>query len=724
MALTDLILGSPMALSMTGLPQLVIAGVAGGVAVTVAASVYTYKKIEGKWIEKFRADIESINKLHQKYLSKINVPGHGVIQGFPPPFKLSDDKSSMQVDSMHYTDEQMEAVAKGMPYCVDVSLSSYRENVLSAILKLKDYYFSRSNHDDTTAGVICYLVNMLETKCLHFSGYQYDIAYLDAITDFINAYASLEGRTNSQHFSRLEPVYSYLQQAQHDLERHRESLTLEELIKELRDTCANQSKAFLRIFLKMVSPQEQWPLIDNVAIDEIANGILRRNYTSKQVLGLVLKKDAEVAITDSVFKDWIVQLAKYYIHALSPIDGLIAKKIPVPDELFAFVTYAKGFDMAELQKYKKTPEAERFADKLNQIRSVFYYSQNFMTTKLQGHFNTFKFVNIHTNAEIIDRLGIMSQFTRLTHTIISLQYLCTHLLKSIKQLGDIYVKDPNHFHDIFMVLSNLCSIIKKTIGACVGVVMEIQEKNLNTMRLEKQELFPEEVKEALETTREMIAKLGNQVKEYRDELSETSKETQEQVIYDMVSVSKILEKIYPITVTAKPRLNTDKEVVAETVKPSVKEQSVQEHLDDVIPLLKALKPEAPITQKYQQVWDGLKDVLDKSKTLGEEALVITERSTKAQKVNELTERLVIQFKGFMALSETERKENMEGLVKSVHEELAKPDLKEVVDTHSNSVTAYFYEHLCHLGLFSTQTRKKLQALESAYDQLQAIAKIQ
>ena len=375
----DTILGSPTALSLattTDLPMNIVGLAAGGVMISVASAVFVYKKYELFEEKKHRKAIEEINRLHKRYLERIVIPGYDDIQGFPAIFKLTSNENSSAADSLHFTDDEITDIGKNLPHGADIALSPYRETILSTLLKLKEYYFLKtsefyfSKDDDLTTSVLSYLLYILSTKCLNFQGYEYDIAYLDAISQFINAYASISG-VNSQHFSRLQPVYSYILTAKKYLEKHRESLSLEELLAELRDSCSNTSNKLIRNLVKMTIDQNHASLADTVSLYELQENILRRRYINTHIKGIELYTDSELHLPNSVFKEWIVSLTQYYLKSLRPISSIRDNDIVAPDDLFAFIPWAKSI-MDEPDRSKlDSKELKKLDKSFRKIRSVF-----------------------------------------------------------------------------------------------------------------------------------------------------------------------------------------------------------------------------------------------------------------------------------------------------------------------------------------------------------------
>lgn len=558
-------LGSFSALSMAASPEALVGiAVVAGVTVTVAAATYTYKAYKNYEEKKHREAIETINRLHEKHLTRIPVFDNHEIRGFPPIFKLDPDKSSSEVESMHFTDEQVRDIGTTLPRCADIVLSNYREYVLDAILKLKEYYFSRKDHTDITAGVLSYLLHLLESKCLNFEGYDYDIAYLNAITNFINAYASLQDRENSQHFSRLSPVHAYLRNAQQELERHKDALSLNDMVIELRESCIAHNTQLIKSLAKMVVKEKHWDLVDLVTMDELSRGLLRRKYIHSEIKGLVLTSDHEVDIPDSVFRKWVESLAKYYLQTLEPDTQLACGDIMTVEQMFALPDLQRLDQLRHGSYHFRSDEAKEMRlleDQMQDLRHQFKKCRNFLTTRQDPETvnSTPKYIPVDSDVDLYNRSQVIAQFAAIIHQSISLQYLSTHLLKSIKQLGEIYVKNPQHFSRIFNVLSLLCKQIKSGIDSAREMFVKIQQANRNAMQLTDQELFPEQVKGFLDSTRVVISNLDKRIREYRDWVPKSQQEpTVESVKHEMFEVAVVLARMYHMQPDAIACQNSDR----------------------------------------------------------------------------------------------------------------------------------------------------------------------
>ena len=156
---------------------------------------------------------------------------------------------------MHYNDDEVRDIGRVIPQD-PAELARYRQYVLDAILDLKAYYFTLDKTDDVTKGVVSYLLNILQNRCLSFVGYDYDITYLNALINFTINYISQEGTTKSPHFDHLKAVFSSLKYAVQDLEKHKESMSLLGLVNQTRSACQEVSNELLRLQVKLISPKK------------------------------------------------------------------------------------------------------------------------------------------------------------------------------------------------------------------------------------------------------------------------------------------------------------------------------------------------------------------------------------------------------------------------------------------------------------------------------------
>ena len=555
-------LGSTTALSLAANPAaLPVIAIGAGVAVTIGAAKWTYDAYNDYKKEKHLAEIEDVNKLHRTYLEKIIIFETHEIQGFPAVFKFTEKKSEAdpdKVECIRFTDEDVEKMGETMPRGMDVSLTKYREHILDAILKLKDYYLTHVRKDkekkkDVTSAVLAYLLYMLETKCLNFSGYEYDIAYLGALEGFINAYASLKGKLNTEHFSRLDPVRSSLLSAKQELEKHQQMMTLKDMVCELSSHCVSQSKKMIKTLARLIVEEDKWEHIKTATFAEMTSGIVRKKYIRSPWMGFIPRKDPKIEIPDSLFKDWLVWLLKYFEESINPDSPMTSDDILPPDDIFALPNLDlltqdhKKIKSKKLRKQIKETKAE-----LDSIRAHFARCKNFITTKLDpatANEETPNFVRVHEDKELIERAKVIASIATVTHQVISLQYLCVHLLKSLKQLGEIYVKSPRHFSLVFVVLEEMCRTIQSDVTKTKNAITAIQQGNANKGQLAPQEQFPEDTKKLLTTIDVTVSKLSKRVSDYRDKVSKDKNfiaRAFESVKHEMFEVAGLFVRIFRI----------------------------------------------------------------------------------------------------------------------------------------------------------------------------------
>lgn len=549
--------GSSAALSLMTSPTglIVMASVAGAV-VLITGATCAYKAWEHYQDKKHRKLIEAINLIHNRYLDRIFIPDNHEIISLPAPFKLEDGKPASTVDYMHYTDDQLMDIASTMPRGADIELSPYREYISNAITLLKKYYFSRSEKDrhDTTSAVITYLLHLLESKCLNFAGYDFDIAIIDALSRFINDYASMQNKESSKHFTYLNPVYAELQFAKQQLQHHKDKLSLESMFIELRDTCLNKSKALIKEFTKLTVEEKYWPEINFSTMKQLRTGLLSKEYTSFEILGLVLTKDPKVLVRDSSFKPWVMELADYYLEAIDPDTKLKTTDIIPPFELLKVPDISRLLELRSFSISRKLTKEEKAEYKairkqFSELRSQYKTCRNFITTKLNPETidNRPEYESVSSEQDIYDRTVMLKKFALLIHEVISLLYLATHIIKSLKQLGEIYVKNPQHFRHVFNVLSVICKDVEEGVQANALDFQQIQLDNANAMQLAPREALARNITNILDSTRVTVKRIYERILSYRNRVPTADDPTVASVNHEMFEVASLLSNLYHIS---------------------------------------------------------------------------------------------------------------------------------------------------------------------------------
>lgn len=422
-------------------------------------------------------------------------------------------------------------------------------------------------------------------------------------------------------------------------------------------------------------------------------------------------------------------MSDYYLRSLSIELGPEEEQIHSPKDFFSFLNKANTTLARKI--FSRSKETEEINAQIKLIRKVFSDSGNFISTR----YNTLtkKFEVINDSLLLIDRSLVMAKIAILAHEIISLQYLCTHLLKSIQLLGDIYVNNPKHFSKIFYVLDQLCALIQENVLSTKKAFQIIQEGNDSNMQIEEKELFPHQIKDLLESIFGEIKDLGEQVKECRQmALKSINPNTIQSVNYEMLEIAMTLSKMYfesscdPISdasTTKKPTSSypgqkNEEPIIEEPITevPHIKEQD--ENMDSLLlkireRILDIQKNELFHSKNYFNIYDALALMKNKTMILINEDSKDLKRLDKANNTLELTTSLLKETLAFLTKSTTERQAGTGHFFSKIHNKLNNEQNASFIDRHHNPASNFVYTHLCSYGIFRTETRKKLAAFEEA-----------
>lgn len=544
--------------------QLIAAAVVGGVTLTVGAATFIYKEIKDYEEKKHLDEIKAINKLHELYLSKIFVPGKNETLSLPAIFKMKSEKDFNSVESLHLNDDIIRSIGNRLPRGTDIALTTYQEAVLNAILKLKEYYFSRKDRTDINSRVITYLLVMLDSHCLKFEGYDYDIAYLGALASFINAYASMDRHVNTKKFSHLDEVYSHMVTGQHLLDLHKDVLSLSEIMSDLYDSCRYLGDQSLRFFSMIINPKDNWNLLETVTKDELSQGMLKKYFVAHDLFGgLITIPDNEIDVLPSPFKDCLMKLTEYAKKSLDPDITLSAVDVPginivVPD----LKRYLELKNKQTEAKVKLTPdekaEKKKIKNQLEELKTVFYKCENFVTTELdpKTRKSKHKFIAITDYSELVNRVGVIVDFANLIREIISLQYYSMNLIKGIKLLGEIDVTSPHHTK-VFKVMDELCGKIQNDYLKLKKDFFKIQEAN-NAMQLKELTNHRDNIYALLEATNTNIGNARTAINAYWNKNRKITKQRKITAEHNLFEAADLIGKVHalPFTQPVKHKKNS------------------------------------------------------------------------------------------------------------------------------------------------------------------------
>lgn len=715
--------------------------VAIGVVGAGTLTVISYKEWTAYQAKKHREKILAINKLYADHLQKLTIPGGTTIPSLPPIFQFKTEPTadakatSEQIDSLHYNDDEVADIGRVLPE-VPVELTRYRQSVLDALLKLKEYYFHLGKNDDVTKGVLSYLLNILQNRCLSFAGYDYDITYLNALIAFITDYASQDHSENSPHFSHLRPVYTSLMDAVQNLEKHKESMSLSKLVDETRNACLDESNQLIRLLVKMVLPGKYQAIADTVAQKELAQDIIRRPYIDHAFWGLPILTQKEIDLPNSIFHNWIMDIAQYYLLSQTPGTIVHEKKIIHPEDLFTFINWAKpALAQQELAKKDKQqpmlskPDKNKLHQGLELIHKVFKQSPNFINSKLTGSEKEPEFVVIEEDKELLDASEVMANFTHLIHGVISLQALCAELASKMQQLGLDFFDNQDNFNKIFAAFNTLFTVVQNDLQTMKQKMVEISVANKNTLRLADKIQFQDAVKNALEQIEFRVLPAAEKVKNYKNKHPKTVDTS----VREALSAAEFFQQLYGITPSSpqptapkveaqfpkeNPAATTANQTPSTIAEMASALDAFSSQLFIAVAKIQQERRQDPNAATYQKIQNALRDLQIKTLTMLNEKNQGADRLNKTQNIYTLTYSLYAETIQFLAQHPDDRNKERDEFVGKIHTQLNCVENSAFIDRHHNSIPKLIYENF---GFFQTATRTKLSVLDSACQNLRSEA---
>jgi len=467
--------GSPAALNLlySAAPYIIGAfalgagAMVGGLYLTYQGVKLGYKYFGDLKEEKFINEIDELNAMHEGHLMNLAVYGLETQISLPPPFSSPEDKKNNKkkrtfVDAIHFTDPVIAEKGSTKPQGTDRELSRYMEFIFVAMQELKGFYFSLQVHksgseknadirkeNGVTRAFISYLLEMLDTHCFKFEGYDVDIAILKGLAGFINEYQSREKSSDSRDFSRLRNVVAYIQKARDELIIHKDTLNLHQVVKYLNNHCSNLSYKLIKSFAILTNKYEHREILKYVTMELLELGKLKEHYIKSRKLGGLYKKhDNEIPILDSPFKKCLMELSQYELNVINSDVVLIEQDIPnVNIEIPDIILYRR-LRMTEKLTDAESEQMKEIQAQLNRISKAFDECRNFVTKKVHRVKNEDPhFVPITDKDEdevlLVERTKVLYHLAALIREIIKLQYYMNQLGDGLQKLGEIYVTNEN-----------------------------------------------------------------------------------------------------------------------------------------------------------------------------------------------------------------------------------------------------------------------------------------
>ncbi|GEM_PF-5492132 len=508
-------LGFIAAAAPSALPTTAAGAAVFAIAAVGAAAMFAYNLYVNYEERKHAAEIARIEQLHQEYLAKIAIHECSLVAGFPPIFQKNSDG---QYEAMSMTDAQVHSIARNaLRTPTDIDLVTYHHHIICAIAALKKYYFLHSDKTGITVQVILYLLNILE-KLLQFEGYAFDIAYLNALCNFICTYASTRGEI-SEHFTCLNPVFRHLQYATQKLIQHRETRSQEEMVAELRGTCMFYIDRSIRGLTKFLIPHTEWHLVDCCDPYSLRDGIYAGEYITRFIGPARWTHSQQVLPDNCALTNMVRNLVKFYLQT---IDSTRQPTIPQQN----------SFVIPNL------PE-----DTLQNIHAIFEAHPDKNPAKAFQHTET---------QQIITAL---TQFSKLIHSMISFLYFLNELTKMIKNLGTSETDNPSHCRRLYALHQILSDFIEAQAETVQRLFREINRRNDNQMRIAEKECFLRELMQMFNEIKVNIDTQSNTIRERRKAFNKkyNTENNDDTVREHMVEVVNRIEAACNLTL---PRLLT------------------------------------------------------------------------------------------------------------------------------------------------------------------------
>lgn len=539
-----------------------IGAVAGTAAIAFGISK-AYKSYKHKKWQEHLAKMKKVNEIAEKTIGKISITPNGEYKHLPFPFRFDDPSNPKIVDSFHLPRAEIEAAGTIPKQDGLMALDGYSEKIRSALFTLKDYLQFRmsekgnSENDDVTCSVLSHMIYLIETYAMNFQGFDWDIEYLDAIANYINLYASESTHEDkSQHFNRLADVYTFLNQAKDILIKSKENTSLAFSMSEIKNTSKEASRMLITILSKLILKNDKHQAVDNAPIELIARGTIRKEHIKTAVSlfrssTVLTTHQSAVILPDSIFKEWIIKLAKYYEKSIDESSPLTLTDI------------AAAKDQIELDAKKIENCLKKSTPEFREIQGIFSSVDNFFTKEpilRDPNDAVAQNITISDRAEIIKRVLIYKQFALLCHQLISMTYLSMSILNGTKQLGEIYMKNPKHFHHMFDKFYEISNQIKSKIE---NIIKSMKAMDNNLMIQAKKQKFFDTIQKNLEALTGALDKEKHEINALRSCRKGSDLEQRTEMIHHISDIIKEMTKTFNLHMVSNTELDRSNPVSEE-----------------------------------------------------------------------------------------------------------------------------------------------------------------
>jgi hypothetical protein len=523
------------------------AAIATGLA---TLTIYGVVKIEKEYAEhkqkKQREEMKSINELHGKTLTSLEVKGRvtNTVVTTPAIFLFENDekKPDTVAKSLYINSAVFNDLYKEIPTCNDSQLLLYCQCIQSAMVQLREFHDARiqdrnklyaGTDSDLTSSVIYYIILMLSTHCYKFEGNALTMAYLRGLMRFIDAFASAHGE-KSNRFEYLSLVNEHLANAHNELFQNSLMFSYKECLDELSPQIMGISFKLTKCAIQIITPKDEWKQMPYLTPEKVSKGLIKELI--KRSLALTPGAGQQIPISESIFKTWIINCANDLLLAIKINDN--------PEDKADFISRDR-FTLKDSYTH----------DEMDQLKNICQDCSNFLTKKIKP--NKFESTNkwAARNGDLItERIEFYNELIKMIEALNVLIYFCAHLSNRIKQLGEIYISNPHHCVYIFEVMRGLGDTIKRNSKALLGKLEHFSVQNGSKMVMfEESEVFTDLERFLQKVNHDIagsIAFLYNKHQEH-PKLHKKTKNTLKPNLGIMLIITQKVADVYAITTSVK-----------------------------------------------------------------------------------------------------------------------------------------------------------------------------
>jgi len=445
--------------------------------------------------------IDKENKALMKYIADINELHALYLTDMLPIFN-KDGKDKKDFASINFTRAAMDDLRqKAFAGQEDPRLQIYKEEILGAISLFITYYdrikgdagTQEANKTNITMAIIDYYLHILE-QCLGFSGTPSNIALIEKLQIFINAFADMPGDDHDQRFSAFSPIFQKLKNARIELLEHQNDKTQMQLIGEAQSLSHAYVDQSLKIAVQMIIPVSEWPLLENVSMSILKDGHLALEQTMLGFLG---------------------------IHQTIAQHDLPQMKSPLTKRVIRLIQ----FHWASMKSSSPTiPSIEEIAfpgviteEEINLVRMHFKTCPNLFTAKtiMNADGKPVEQPVLETS-EIRDRMkGVFSQRNMDIYLEILRRVIMTNMTILGNIFGSLSVDDAKNYGELYGTFNACCDRLCLYSNALFTSFELLQKENLVPMKPFSMQMFEHKFEKILSGHASMIASDKTLIRERR-----------------------------------------------------------------------------------------------------------------------------------------------------------------------------------------------------------------